>query len=227
MPGPDADADADADAYDATPFVPERGGLDALRKAAARCEGCPLFREATQTVFGKGRRSARVVLLGEQPGDQEDRRGEPFVGPAGHLLMRACSEAEIDPAETYVTNAVKHFKFVLSEERGKRRIHKPPTLRELAACRPWLSAELRLVEPELIVALGATAGKALYGSGFRVTQARGAVLDPPDELQALDAKGVVATIHPAAVLRAGENREEVYAGLVSDLRVAAAALSRS
>ncbi|MGW0732330.1 UdgX family uracil-DNA binding protein [Streptomyces sp. NPDC002851] len=216
MPGPDA--------YDATPFVPENADdadLDELRAAAAKCEGCPLFRDATQTVFGQGRPSARVVLLGEQPGDQEDRQGKPFVGPAGQLLLRACTEASIDPDETYVTNAVKHFKFVMKEERGKRRIHKPPTLRELTACRPWLAAELHLVKPELVITLGATAGKALYGSGFRVTQERGTVLDPPG---GLEADGVVATIHPSAVLRADENREEVYAGLVSDLRVAAAAL---
>ncbi|MFM9372606.1 UdgX family uracil-DNA binding protein [Streptomyces sp. Da 82-17] len=213
MPGPEA--------YDATPFVPEGARIGELREAAAGCEGCPLFRDATQTVFGRGRLSARVVLLGEQPGDQEDRQGEPFVGPAGKLLRRACAEASIDPDDTYVTNAVKHFKFELQEERGKRRIHKPPTLRELSACHPWLTAELHLVKPELVVALGATAGKALYGSGFRVTQERGSVLDPPD---GLEADAVVATIHPSAVLRAGDNRDEVYAGLVADLRVAAGAL---
>ncbi|WP_156723562.1 UdgX family uracil-DNA binding protein [Streptomyces apocyni] len=203
------------------PFVPEDADLDELRAAAADCEGCPLFRDATQTVFGEGPPSARVVLLGEQPGDQEDRQGRPFVGPAGQLLLRACEEAGIDRDEAYVTNAVKHFKFVTRERSGKRRIHKPPTLRELTACRPWLVSELHLVKPELIITLGATAGKALYGSGFRVTEVRGTVLDAPDEFEA---GGVVATIHPSAVLRADERREEAYAGLVSDLRVAAEAL---
>lgn len=211
-----------AEAYDAGPFVPRGADLTALREAAAGCRGCPLYQDATQTVFSSGDASARVVLVGEQPGDQEDRRGQPFVGPAGRVLMRALDEAGIDPTETYVTNAVKHFKFTRLEERGKRRIHKPPTLREMGACRPWLTAELALIEPEIVVALGATAGKSLLGSSFRVTRQRGVVLPLPS------GEGeVVATIHPSAVLRADErDREEAYAGFVADLRVVAGVLAR-
>ncbi|GAA2641152.1 UdgX family uracil-DNA binding protein [Streptomyces vastus] len=207
------------DAYTAEPFVPERGGLPALRKAAAECRGCPLHRNATQTVFGNGDTDARVLIVGEQPGDQEDRQGKPFVGPAGRLLDRALAEAGIDPGQTYVTNAVKHFKFTSSGP-GKRRIHKAPSLREMTACGPWLAAELALVDPELIVILGATAGKALLGSSFRVTQQRGTLLE--EEIHGRKAR-VVATIHPSAALRA-DDREAVYQGLVSDLKVAARAL---
>ncbi|MER6242975.1 UdgX family uracil-DNA binding protein [Streptomyces griseorubiginosus] len=208
------------DAYTAEPFVPERGGLDALRRAAAGCHGCPLHRYATQTVFGTGDPHARVMLVGEQPGDQEDRQGKPFVGPAGKLLDRALAEAGVDPAEAYVTNAVKHFKFTQAEPR-KRRIHKAPSLREMTACGPWLARELELVEPELIVVLGATAGKALLGSSFRVTQVRGTVLE--EEIHGRPER-LVPTVHPSAVLRA-EDREAAYRGLVADLEVAARALS--
>jgi len=211
------------DSYDATPYVPQGADLQRLREAAAGCQGCPLYENATQTVFSSGDASARVVLIGEQPGDQEDRKGQPFVGPAGGVLMRAVDEAGIDPAETYVTNAVKHFKFEQAE-RGKRRIHKPPGLRELTACKPWLAAELRLIEPDVVIALGATAGKALLGSSFRVTKKRGVVLPMPALVDGGDMGGgaLVATIHPSAVLRADEaGRAEVYAGLVSDLKVAA------
>ncbi|MET7568337.1 UdgX family uracil-DNA binding protein [Streptomyces sp. NPDC005492] len=213
-------------AYDATPYLPERGGLPAHRQAAAECRGCPLFEKATRAVFGKGTSTARIVLVGEQPGDQEDRRGEPFVGPAGQLLDKALAEAGIDRDSTYVTNAVKHFKFTLAES-GKRRIHKPPDLRELTACRPWLRAELRLIRPEVVVALGATAAKALLGRSFRVTKDRGTLIPLPDE----DGGGEVAerwamaTIHPSAVLRS-DDREAAYAGLVADLEVAARALRR-
>ncbi|MGI5197327.1 UdgX family uracil-DNA binding protein [Streptomyces sp. CA-288835] len=210
---------APEDAYTAEPFVPERGGLAALRKAAADCRGCPLHRDATQTVFGNGDTDARVLIVGEQPGDQEDRQGKPFVGPAGRLLDRALAEAGIDPTQTYVTNAVKHFKFTRSGP-GKRRIHKAPSLREMTACGPWLAAELALVDPELIVILGATAGKALLGSSFRVTQQRGTLLE--EEIHGRQTR-VVATIHPSAALRA-DDREAVYQGLVSDLKVAARAL---
>ncbi|MGP4044727.1 UdgX family uracil-DNA binding protein [Streptomyces sp. 2A115] len=210
---------APEDAYTAEPFVPSRGGLAALRKAAAECRGCPLHREATQTVFGSGDAGARVILVGEQPGDQEDQKGEPFVGPAGRLLDRALAEAGIDPEQTYVTNAVKHFKFTQSGP-GKRRIHKAPSLREMTACGPWLAAELALVEPELIVVLGATAGKALLGSSFRVTQQRGTLLE--EEIHGRKER-VVATLHPSSVLRA-DDREAAYRGLVSDLKVAARAL---
>ncbi|MFI9306853.1 UdgX family uracil-DNA binding protein [Streptomyces triculaminicus] len=211
-------------AYDASPFVPSGAGLDALREAAAGCRGCPLFREATQTVFGAGEPSARVVLVGEQPGDQEDRRGRPFVGPAGGVLMRALDESGIDPADAYITNAVKHFKFEQAA-RGKRRIHKAPGLREIGACRPWLAAELRLLDPEVVVALGATAGKSLMGSSFRVSHEQGVALPLPSLNGDEDGEGgglLVATIHPSAVLRSdAAAREEAYAGLVSDLRVAA------
>ncbi|WP_165986610.1 UdgX family uracil-DNA binding protein [Streptomyces sp. YIM 98790] len=214
---------AGPEAYDAGPYVPGNADLAALRAAAAECRGCPLYGPATRTVFGSGDASARVVLIGEQPGDQEDRRGLPFVGPAGRVLMRAVDEAGIDPTETYVTNAVKHFKFALTG-RGKRRIHKPPSMREAAACKPWLDAELALLDPEVLVALGATAGKALLGSGFRVTRQRGTPLTYPPDGAAPGEHGpvLVATIHPSAVLRAEEeDREAAYAGLVADLRVAA------
>lgn len=212
---------APEDAYTAEPFVPDRAaGLDGLREAAAGCHGCPLHRNATQTVFGEGTATARVMLVGEQPGDQEDRQGRPFVGPAGKLLDKALAEAGIDPGEAYVTNAVKHFKFTQAEPR-KRRIHKAPTLREMTACGPWLAAELSVVEPELIVVLGATAGKALLGSSFRVTEVRGTVLER--EIHGRRER-LVPTVHPSAVLRA-EDREGAYRGLVADLKVAARELS--
>ncbi|MFF7442022.1 UdgX family uracil-DNA binding protein [Streptomyces sp. NPDC008122] len=207
------------EAYDATPYLPSRGGLPAHRKAAAECRGCPLHRDATGTVFGRGDPGARLMLVGEQPGDQEDREGVPFVGPAGRLLHRALAEAGIDEKDLYVTNAVKHFKFTRDETR-KRRIHKAPSLRETLACRPWLMAELRLVSPELIVVLGATAGRALLGPSFRVGTDRGVPRPLPD---AEDGTRVLATVHPSAVLRA-QDRREMYAGLVADLRTAADAL---
>ncbi|KUJ65865.1 hypothetical protein ACZ90_42620 [Streptomyces albus subsp. albus] len=215
---------APEEAYSAAPFVPRRADLAALRSAAADCRGCPLHGAATQTVFGSGEAGARLVLVGEQPGDQEDRQGRPFVGPAGKVLARALDEAGIDPAEAYITNAVKHFKFELVPARGKRRIHQAPNLRELTACRPWLAAELRLIGPEMVVALGATAGKALLGPSFRVSRQRGVLLPCP-ELDGYQPSGdcVVATIHPSAVLRA-DDRDAVYQGLVSDLRVVARAL---
>ncbi|GAA4675032.1 hypothetical protein GCM10023324_30580 [Streptomyces youssoufiensis] len=211
-------------AYDASPFVPARAKLPGLRRAAAECRGCPLHGPASQTVFGAGDAKAPLVLIGEQPGDQEDRKGHPFVGPAGHVLNRALEEAGIDPERTYVTNAVKHFKFEHVPERGKRRIHKPPNLRELSACRPWLAAELALIDPEVLVVLGASAGKALLGSSFRVTKQRGVLLPCP-AIGDYQGRGdcLVATIHPSAVLRA-DDREAVFAGLVSDLRVAVRAL---
>ncbi|MGP3927263.1 UdgX family uracil-DNA binding protein [Streptomyces sp. 8N616] len=223
---------APEDAYTAGPFVPGGADLAALREAAAGCRGCPLHRNASQTVFGQGDADARVVLVGEQPGDQEDRKGLPFVGPAGRVLTQALDEAGIDPGETYITNAVKHFKFDYVPERGKRRIHKTPNLHELSACKPWLAAELQLIDPEVVVALGATAGKALLGPSFRVTKQRGMLLPCPlldggegEESKEGEERGecLVATIHPSAVLRA-DDREAVYQGLVSDLRIAAQAL---
>ncbi|MER6411552.1 UdgX family uracil-DNA binding protein [Streptomyces humidus] len=212
---------APEDRYTAEPFVPGHGGLTALREAAARCRGCPLHRDATQTVFGAGPADAELMLVGEQPGDQEDRQGEPFVGPAGKLLDRALAEAGIDPGEAYVTNAVKHFKFTQAEPR-KRRIHKAPGLREAAACGPWLAAEQAIVEPKLIVVLGATAGKALLGSSFRVGQVRGTV---PEEETHGRPQRLVPTVHPSAVLRA-DDREGAYRGFVRDLRTAARLLSQ-
>jgi DNA polymerase len=193
----------------AAPFLPEKLSLTALREAVQGCRGCPLYANATQAVFGEGSLKAGVMLVGEQPGDQEDLAGAPFVGPAGKLLDRALEEAGIDRETTYVTNAVKHFKW---KARGTRRIHDKPTWTEVMACRPWLDAELALVKPRALVLLGATAAQALLGKSFKVTQERGRPLD--SELADL----VVATIHPSAVLRA-ENRDEMLAGLVDDLRV--------
>ncbi|MEV6609679.1 UdgX family uracil-DNA binding protein [Kutzneria sp. NPDC051319] len=197
----------------AVDYVPHRGGLAALRRAAADCHGCELYKDATQTVFGEGPADARLFLVGEQPGDREDVEGAPFVGPAGKLLDRALVDAGIDRAEVYLTNAVKHFKFTLPE-RGKRRIHKKPGQGEVSACRPWLLAELDRVEPELVVLLGATAASALLGSGFRLTRHRGEIVELEQGVPA------VATVHPSAVLRAPD-REAAYQGLVADLTVAA------
>jgi DNA polymerase len=187
--------------------------LDRLAADAAGCQACDLYRHATQTVFGRGPGDARVFLVGEQPGDQEDKAGEPFVGPAGRILADAMTEVGLKRDEVYVTNAVKHFKWTA---KGKRRIHQKPSAGEVAACHRWLSAELSAVDPAVIVALGATAGQALFGSRFRVGAARGEALE-------LDGRPVVATIHPSAVLRVQEpaDRDEQYAGLVADLRRAA------
>jgi uracil-DNA glycosylase family protein len=193
--------------------APVTSSLSTLRKAAKTCTACHLYRQATQTVFGEGPKGAKLMLLGEQPGDQEDLAGKPFVGPAGKILDRALEEAGINRAEVYVTNAVKHFKW---EPRGKRRIHKKPNSREIAACRPWLEAELRAVTPGLLVCLGATAAQAIFGPAFRVTRDRGKVL--PSEV----APKVVATVHPSSLLRQPdeESREREYKNFVADLRVA-------
>lgn len=199
-------------------FVPTGAGIRELRAAARRCRGCDLYRDATQTVFGAGPSDAAVLIVGEQPGDQEDRAGEPFVGAAGTLLDRALDEAGIDRATVYVTNVVKHFKF-RRPERGKRRIHQKPSRTEAVACRPWLLAELDAVEPELVLCLGATAAQSLLGPDFRVTRERGKVVDLP-----MSAARVVSTVHPSAVLRAPD-RESAYQDLVADLRSAAAVLS--
>jgi len=198
----------------ATAFLPEKLSLSALRDAVQECRGCPLYANATQAVFGEGPLKAEVVLVGETPGDQEDLAGAPFVGPAGKLLDRALDEAGIDRSTAYVTNAVKHFKW---RARGTRRIHDKPSWSEVMACRPWLEAELALVKPRALVLMGATAAQSLLGKSFRVTQERGKPLD--SEL----AEIVVATIHPSAVLRA-EDREEMFVGLVRDLRVVAGRL---
>jgi uracil-DNA glycosylase family protein len=198
-------------------LLPDRLSLPALRAAAADCKACPLWRTGTQTVFGQGLRRADVMLVGEQPGDREDRAGRPFVGPAGGLLDRALADAGIDRREVYVTNVVKHFKW---EPRGKRRIHKKPNASEIRACRPWLDSELSVVKPRVVVCLGATAAQALLGPKFRVTQQRGTFVD--SDL----AEFVTATIHPSSILRApdDEARREQFEGLVGDLRLAADAL---
>lgn len=207
-------------------WVPRGADLGGLKRAAGDCRGCRLHEGASQTVFGDGSPTARVVLVGEQPGDQEDRKGLPFVGPAGRLLDEGLREAGIDRTESYVTNAVKHFKFSQSGP-GKRRIHKTPDAWEVRACRPWLDAELALLDPEVVVALGATAGKTLLGPSFRVTQQRGMLIPWPgreDEDAARHAPFVVATVHPSAVLRA-DDRDGAYKGFLADLRIAAEALT--
>jgi len=207
-------------------WVPPGADLDALRAAARDCRGCELYENATQTVFSKGSAAPRVVLVGEQPGDQEDRQGLPFVGPAGRLLDTALDDAGLDPAEAYVTNAVKHFRFT-QDGPGKRRIHQTPDASHIGACAPWLSAELAILDPEIVVTLGATAGRAMLGPSFRVTKQRGMLIPLPerlDEETTRHARYLVATIHPSAVLRA-DDRDAAYAGLVADLKVAADALT--
>jgi len=200
----------------AADFLPPRRTLPALRKAVQGCRGCQLYKNATQAVFGEGTRNAAVMLVGEQPGDQEDKAGRPFVGPAGKLLDRALEEAGIDRGSAYVSNAVKHFKW---EARGKRRIHAKPSWSEVAACRPWLEAELAVVKPTVLVLLGAVAAQGLLGKQFRVTKQRGELVDSPL------APYVTATIHPSAILRGEpEDRERALAGLVADLRKVAALL---
>jgi uracil-DNA glycosylase len=198
-------------------YLPERRSLAQLRDAAQGCRGCDLYRNATQAVFGEGAARAEVMLVGEQPGDKEDLAGRPFVGPAGQLLDRALEDAGIDRAQTYVTNAVKHFKW---QARGKRRIHQKPTWSEQMACRPWLEAELAAVKPRVLVCLGATAAQSLLGRDFRVTRHRGELLD--SQL----AEHVTSTIHPSAILRQEdeESRQAELAAFVDDLRVVAALL---
>lgn len=217
---------------------PDADTIDELRAAAGGCRGCELYRDASQTVFGRGDESARVVLVGEQPGDMEDQKGLPFVGPAGRLLRRAVDDAKLDPTQLYLTNAVKHFRFEL---RGKRRIHQTPDQVHITACRPWLVAEFARLRPDVVVVLGATAAKALLGPSFRVTRQRGELLPWPASAQypedfqrvPVDDAGEVAdapptrllaTIHPSAVLRA-DDQDKAYDGLVADLTVAARALA--
>ncbi|NLU85079.1 UdgX family uracil-DNA binding protein [Rhodococcus sp. HNM0569] len=202
----------------AAPFVPHSTSLRTLATAARDCEGCDLYRDADRTVFGAGTRSARMMLVGEQPGDREDREGAPFVGPAGALLDRALVDAGIDRESAYLTNAVKHFRFRL---RGKRRIHQTPTRTEVVACRPWLLAELDAVEPEVLVFLGATAAKSLMGSAFRLTQHRGDELHLPADAAPGHDPSVVATVHPSSVLRVPhDERVGAYASFVDDLAAA-------
>jgi DNA polymerase len=205
----------------AADFVPAGAGIEKLRRAAQDCRGCELWEPATQVVFSAGPTTARVALVGEQPGDQEDRQGAPFVGPAGRLLVRAVEEAGLAPGDVYRTNAVKHFRFTQAGP-GKRRIHQTPEMRHITACKPWLAAELRLVDPAVIVALGATAAKALLGPTIRVTKDRGSVIERDTSL---GPRRFVVTTHPSAVLRTpDDSRDEAFAALVADLRVAAALL---
>jgi len=211
----------------AADFVPADAGIEELRQAAQGCRGCELYRGATQAVFSAGSTTARVVLVGEQPGDQEDRQGQPFVGPAGRLLVKAIDDAGIRREDTYRTNVVKHFRFTQAGP-GKRRIHQTPDRVHIDACQPWLTAELSLLEPEVLVCLGATAAKALLGPSFRVTKQRGQLFPSPvgravDAEAAGKAGQIMATIHPSAVLRA-DDRDTAYDGLVADLKVAASVL---
>lgn len=205
----------------AAEFVPAHADLPALRAAAAGCRGCDLYRNATRTVFGEGRDRSRIVMVGEQPGDREDREGHPFVGPAGRLLDRALQEVGVDRDTVYLTNAVKHFKFT---ERGKRRIHQQPNRTEVAACAAWLAAELDLVAPELVVCLGAVAAKAVLGPSVKVTEIRGRVMPPPrrpayldPDVPAPDADyRVLVTVHPSSVLRSPD-RSAAYRAFVADM----------
>jgi uracil-DNA glycosylase family protein len=197
-------------------FLPEMRDLASLRRAAAGCRGCDLWHDATQTVFGEGRAAAAMVIVGEQPGDWEDRRGHPFVGPAGRVLDRGLEMAGIQPADVYTTNVVKHFKW---EPRGKRRIHKTPSRWEVAACTSWLAAELDALTPKVVVLLGATAAKAVFGQGFRVTKERG------DLKEGLGGIATLATFHPSAILRSADaDREDRMEWFVRDLRTAATLL---
>jgi uracil-DNA glycosylase family protein len=207
--------------HGAADFLPPRLSLPALRRAAVRCRGCHLWKVGTQTVFGEGARSATIMFVGEQPGDQEDRAGHPFVGPSGRLLDHALEQAGLDRGEAYVTNAVKHFKWVPDPE-GKRRIHKTPNASEIRACHPWLDAELSVVKPRIIVALGATAAKALFGPAMRVTVQRGRTLRTPL------AEAGFATVHPSSILRApsGE-RAKAESAFVNDLKKVARYLAKA
>jgi DNA polymerase len=197
----------------AADFIPPRPTLRTLREAAKHCRGCELWMGATQTVFGEGPAPARVMLVGEKPGDQEDREGHPFVGPAGRLLAAALEEAGIDRGGVYVTNAVKHFKWERGEK-SKRRIHKKPNDAEIRACRPWLDQELKVVKPDVVVCLGATAAQALLGKSFRVTKSRG------EKVSAPFAKAVFATVHPSSILRAPNSaaRAEARRAFIADLK---------
>ncbi|SFC72575.1 DNA polymerase [Nocardioides terrae] len=208
-------------AESAEAWVPDEPSLDRIRAALPACRGCELYAPATQAVGGAGAADADLMVVGEQPGDHEDREGRPFVGPAGTLLDRALADAGIDPGRVYTTNVVKHFRFTT---RGKRRIHESPGREHIAACLPWLEAELAAVRPTGVVLLGGTAGKAIYGSRFKVGERRGVLADWPLESEVAPS-WVLATTHPSAVLRARDAREAAYDGLVADLRVAAEAMA--
>jgi len=194
--------------WTAEPFVPASRSLPTLQRAVQDCKGCPLYADTTQAVFGEGARGARIVLVGEQPGDQEDKQGHPFVGPAGGVLWRCLDDAGVDPDTVFVTNAVKHFKH---EDRGKRRLHKKPGTAEVEACHPWLDAELRAVGGRVVVALGATAARSLFGRTMPIAASRGRTFQVGD-------RPAIVTYHPSAVLRADDAAAEIRAALVEDLR---------
>jgi len=196
----------------AAEFLPERRDLESLREAARSCEGCDLYRNATQTVFGEGAAHASIVLVGEQPGDMEDRQGHPFVGPAGRMLDKALAEARISRDEVYITNAVKHFRWI---QRGKRRLHQKPAVRQIMACKPWIESEMESIHPKLLVCLGATAAQSILGRLVPIGQARGKFLNGQR------GEAVFITIHPSAIFRQREKseREEEYRRLVADMRL--------
>jgi uracil-DNA glycosylase len=196
--------------------MPAEHDYESLRESAARCRGCDLYKNATQTVFGEGRLKPQVLFIGEQPGDEEDIKGHPFVGPAGRLFDKALADAGIDRTKTYVTNTVKHFKW---KERGKRRIHEKPRASEINACLPWLWAEIEALQPPIVVCLGATAAQGLLGRDFRVTQMRG------QWLAASFAENVIATVHPSSILRSPDDREAEYRAFVADLSIIAAKIA--
>jgi DNA polymerase len=205
-------------ADDASEWVPRRAGVPGLREAARTCRGCELWRSGTQTVFGEGSSKARIMLVGEQPGDREDIEGRPFVGPAGRLLKRALDHVDVPLRDVYLTNVVKHFRW---EARGKKRIHRKPSLAHVRACEPWLRAELRVVAPEVVVLMGATAAQSMLGGEFRVTQHRGRFVPAPFHPL------VTATVHPLSILRArDEDRQRALDSFESDLRFAAQAVTR-
>ncbi len=194
----------------AADFLPRRFTFDDLQAAAESCKGCDLYRDATQTVFGEGSESASIMFVGEQPGDMEDRQGQPFVGPAGRLLDRALAAAGIPRQQAYVTNAVKHFKFI---QRGKRRLHQKPLIRQVTACKPWLEAEIDVIQPKIIIALGSTAAHAVLGRAVRINQERGKFIP-------LDSREAFITVHPSAILRLQESseREREFDRLVDDMK---------
>ena len=205
-------------------WVPSRGGVPALRTAAKACRGCDLWKDANQVVVSSGTRTARLMLVGETPGDVEDKKGEVFVGPSGRLLDHALDAVGLAREDAYHTNAVKHFRFT-TQPKGKRRIHETPTLAQLRACQPWLERELVVVDPDVVVVMGSVAASALLGASFRVTQHRGELVPRPDA-DGVDHGWYVPTVHPAAVLRAND-QDKAYAHFVADLQVAADALSTS
>jgi len=212
-------AKARKETVSAKDFLPGKRTLEALRDAARSCKGCDLYKNATQTVFGEGPPNAKVVFVGEQPGDQEDRQGRPFVGPAGRLLDKALAEAGISREQVYVTNAVKHFKFIW---RGKRRLHQKPVVRQVMACRPWLEAEIEMLRPEIVVCLGATAAQSIFGRPVPITKERGKFL--PSELGPI----VFITIHPSAIYRhpEKEEQEKEYRRLASEIKLVRRKLQR-